>query len=129
MANPDNTLPDFEDADLAERVEHISAEDVNRLSFGAIRLDSGGKVTVFNDAEHRLSGYGKQASGRIFFTEIAPCMNNPNFRGRIERAMATGKLDIRFGHVGDFNDLSRELAVRVQSVSGGGCWIFLQRED
>ena len=40
-------------------------------------------------------------------------MGKPNFRGRIERALAAGSLDLEFTHVGDFSDRDRELTVRV----------------
>jgi hypothetical protein len=55
-------------------------------------------------------------------------MNNAAFRGRIERALAAGHLDITFSHTGDFDDKAKELTVRVQSATGGGCWIFMKRE-
>lgn len=120
---------DFNEPRLSESVEKLSPEEVNALPFGVVRLDSAGKVVLFSEAERRLSGYWAETLGRSFFVEIAPCMNNPTFKGRIEAAMATGRLNLAFGHVGDFADLSRTLDVRVQSASGGGCWIFLKRGE
>ena len=85
-------------------------------------------VRVFNKAEADLSGYGNRPSyGRIFFTDIAPCMNNGYFKGRIEKARASGKLDISFSFIGDFNDVNRELSVRVQAAKDGGTWLFIKR--
>ena len=87
-----------------------------------------GVVSSSAGSEASQSGYGARAAvGRHFFTEIAPCMDNESFRGRIDRALAAGKLDIAFTHIGDFADRGRTLDVRVQSATGGGCWIFLQR--
>ena len=63
-----------------------------------------------------------------FFVDVAPCMNTPTFSGRIEKARAAGKYDLEFGWIGDFSDRSRELRVRIQPASDGGCWIFIQRE-
>lgn len=124
----DNEPISFDAPGLAEAVERASAAQVNDLPFGAIRLDAAGRVVFYSDAERRLSGYRKAAVGQSFFTSIAPCMNNASFRGRIERALQRGKLDIAFDHVGDFDDEDREVRVRVQSAAGGGCWIFMQRE-
>jgi photoactive yellow protein len=121
--------PDFDEPHLAEAVGKLPAEAVNALPYGAVRLDADGRVIFFSDAERRLSGYKKPPIGLSFFTEIAPCMNNPAFRGRIDRALAAGSLNIAFAHVGDFDDATRELDVRVQSAAGGGCWIFLRRAD
>lgn len=128
---PEDDLPDFDAPKLAEAVERLPPDRVDALPFGAIRLGDDGAVTLYNATERQLSGLRREALGRHFFTEIAPCMDNPDFRGRIERAMAAGTLDIAFGYVSDLPSGARDVAldVRVQSASGGGCWIFLRRED
>lgn len=122
-------LPRFDQDDLVAAVERLSAEALDALPFGAIRLDAAGKVTVFSGSEKRLSGYGERpALGRHFFTRIAPCMDAPGFRGRIERAVAAGEAEIEFGWIGDFGSAERELRVRVQPAADGGCWLFIRRE-
>lgn len=122
-------LPAFDDPALAARVEALPAEAIDRLPFGAIRLDADGVVTFYSAAERRLSGSGDLARlGGRFFAEIAPCMDNDGYRGRIEAARAAGRLDLEFTHIGDFDDRERELTVRVQSATGGGVWIFMRRE-
>ncbi|MFN0073589.1 MAG: hypothetical protein ACKVVP_19075 [Chloroflexota bacterium] len=119
---------EFDEPRLADEVEKLTAEAVDRLSFGVIRVDTAGVVQCFSKPEGDLSGYGSRpALGLNFFTDIAPCMNNDQFLGRIEHARATGTLDIEFGYVGDFSDKERELRVRIQSSSTGGYWIFIQR--
>jgi photoactive yellow protein len=128
LSNSEDLTPSFDEPHLADAVEKLTPDQINTLPYGVIRLDHAGKVTLFNDAERGLSGYSQQASGQTFFTDIAPCMNNPNFRGRIDRARASGRLDITFVHLGDFNDMTREITVRVQSARGSGCWLFLKRE-
>ena len=125
---PKIDLPSFETRRLAEAIERLPEADVDCLPFGAIRLDSNGEVKFYSAAERRLSGYRKDVFRRPFFLEIAPCMNNSAFKGRIDRALAEGTLDIEFDHIGDANDAARTIRVRVQSASGGGCWLFLQRE-
>ncbi|PPQ28700.1 PAS domain-containing protein [Rhodopila globiformis] len=119
--------PDFHDPALASIVETLPPAVVDALPYGAIRLDREGRVTFYSETERRLSGYDQPTVARSFFTEIAPCMDNAQFRGRIDKALAAGTLDITFSFVGDFNDPDRELDVRVQSAAGGGCWIFLRR--
>jgi photoactive yellow protein len=122
-------VPDFDEPQLAKAVERLSPEQVHSLPFGAVRLDAEGTVTFYSDSERRLSGYRKEVVGHTFFTDIAPCMNNPGFKGRIDRALAAGKLDLAFGYTGDMPSATMELDVRVQSATGGGCWIFLKREE
>jgi len=122
-------LPGFDTPHLARAVEALSDAAVDSLPFGAIRLDDDGVVAYYSAAERRLSGSGDRVRiGIDFFSRIAPCMDNPDFRGRIERARTAGTLDLEFSHVGDFEDRDRELTVRIQSASAGGLWIFMRRE-
>jgi photoactive yellow protein len=122
-------LINFDAPDLAQRVENLTAEAVNSLPFGAIRLDQNGVVTLYSRCEAELSGRGSLPTmGLKFFIDVAPCMDNPNFRGRIETALAAGTLDLEFTHIGDFADRTREFRVRAQSATDGGVWLFHQRE-
>lgn len=118
----------FDEPHLAAAVERLPPEAVDTLAFGAIRLGPDGIVGFYSQAEGVLSGYGPRPSlGKNFFTDIAPCMNAPEFRGRIDTALAAGQFDLEFGWIGDFSDRQREVRVRVQPATDGGCWIFLNR--
>jgi photoactive yellow protein len=121
-------LPDFDTPKLAEAVEALSANQVNSLPFGAIHIGVDGIVKFYSESEARLSGMGKRpVTGKDFFTDVAPCMNNGYFKGRIDKALAAGTLDVTFTFVGDFGDRARELSVRSQSAKDGGYWIFMRR--
>ncbi|TDH62806.1 hypothetical protein E2C06_09780 [Dankookia rubra] len=122
-------MPSFDQPDLARAIEGLPVQALDDLPFGAIRLDAEGVVRVYSGAERRLSGSGERPRlGLEFFREVAPCMDTPRYRGRIEKALAGGTLDLEFGWTGDFADAERSLRVRVQSAVGGGCWIFMRRE-
>lgn|SRR5690349_16452366 len=121
--------PPFDTPDLARIIETLPPAMLNWLPYGCIRIDKLQMVTAYSEAERRLSGSGsRRRLGLHFFTEVAPCMNDPAFRGRIAQALEQGHVDLEFGWVGDFDDGERSLRVRVQSASDGGCWIFLLRE-
>lgn len=121
-------LPSFDERQLARAVEALPDEVIDRLPFGAIRLSDDHRVLFYSEAERQQSGSGDLPRvGLDFFSRVAPCMDNPMFRDRLERAREQGRLDLRFTHIGDFEDRDRELTVRVQSASDGGYWIFLQR--
>ena len=121
-------MVDFNSSSLASEVEKLDADEIDALPFGSVRLDALLRVTFYSRAEAELSGYAdRPAIGRVFFSEIAPCMSTKAFLGRIEAARARGKLDLEFGWIGDFADPNRELQVRVLSASDGGVWIFLKR--
>lgn len=119
---------DFDTPDLAREVEKLSPGQIDALPFGAIRLDAQDRVVFFSKAEGRLSGYGDRPTiGKLFFADIAPCMDAAGYSHRIRRSLMQGRLDLEFRWVGDFADAGRELHVRVQSATGGGVWIFMKR--
>jgi photoactive yellow protein len=121
-------MPDFDLPNLAHAVEGLAPGEIDELPYGAIRLDARESVVLYNKTEARLSGYnGRTARGHLFFADVAPCMNNGFFKGRIDKARRDGTLDISFSFIGDFCDANRELEVRVQSSSDGGYWIFNRR--
>jgi photoactive yellow protein len=124
--NTSHTLS-FDEPHLARAAEQLDAPALHALPYGAIRLDRDGRIVFYSDAEARLSGYARQTLGRHFFTEVAPCLANAVFHGRIEKAQATGQLDIEFSHIGDFDDAGKEVCFRIQSASDGGVWIFTRR--
>jgi photoactive yellow protein len=122
-----STLPSFDTPDLAQAVELLPLSQIDLLPFGATRLDAANLVRFRNKTEIQISPVPEPTDGRLFFTDVAPCMNNAFFKGRIDAARSKGSLDISFNFTGDYTDRSRELNVRVQSASDGGVWIFLRR--
>jgi photoactive yellow protein len=122
--------PIFTTANLARTVEALSPNAIDQLPFGTIKLSPTGVVQLYSRREVELSGNrGTPPLGLAFFTELAPCMNTPKVKGRIDAAIASGKLDAEFTHIGDFSDREREITIRAQSASDGGVWLFLKRED
>ncbi len=123
-------LVDFNDPNLARKLEDLSDAERHDLPFGVIKLDGSGIVTFFSATEARQSGYKKRpAVGLDFFLNIAPCMATPEFKGRVEEARRAGAVEIEIGWVGDFDDPDREMIVRIQSAIDGGLWICLNRDD
>ncbi len=120
----------FDDIDIVTTIESLDNQSVDRLPFGVVRLDDDGVVQMFNVTEAELSGYGARPKlGKNFFLDIAPCMNTPEMRGRIDTARKTGAVDIEIGWIGDFKDRDGELRIRALSASSGGIWILVSREN
>lgn len=121
---------DFDSPALVRAVEAMTPEELDAQPFGIVRLDAAGVVIHYSAQERRQSGFRPAAVGRRFFTDVAPCMDNPDFAGRIARAAATGRLDAAFDYVSDLpsGEQDVELRVRLLSASDGGTWIFIARD-
>ena len=119
---------DFDAPDLAARAERASLFDLDHLPFGVIRIARDGIVQFYSATEARLSGYGEIPLGQNLLA-ISRCLGGEEFRGRIERAMANGPVDLEIGWPGDYGDPRRELRIRVQSSRNGGLWLFIERDD
>jgi photoactive yellow protein len=118
---------DFEASDLAARVEQCSQFDLDNLPFGVILLDREGTVLFYSETEARLSGVGEAPLGQNLFA-ISACLGSDDFRGRLQRAIEAGPLDLELAWPCDFCDPQRELRIRVQSSRNGGMWLFIERD-
>jgi len=83
----DETLAPQTAAAVIERiqVQDLTEQELEKLPFGAIQLDTAGRILPFNGFESQISGVSKeQAVGKLFFTEIAPCTNIKESCGRLK---------------------------------------------
>lgn len=118
----------FEDDDLGPRLDAMGEEARHALPFGVIGLDAAGRVRFYSATEARQSGSApRNYVGLHFFESVAPCMDTPELRGRIERARAQGRLDLEVGHTGDFSDPTRFFRIRAVAAADGGLWLALLR--
>jgi hypothetical protein len=117
---------DFDAPDLAARAERASLFELDHLPFGIIRIARSGTVQFYSATEARLSAYGEIPLGKNLY-EISECFGSDAFRGRIERALEQGPLDLEIGWPGD--GPGRELRIRVQSARNGGLWLFIERDE
>ena len=63
-----------------------------------------------------------------FFTQIAPCMDNPFFRGRFEDGIAEGNLAMDFEFESDLDPRAEHIRVRMLNASEPNAyWIFIKR--
>ena len=121
-------MPRLDAAGIERHLEQLTPAEIDALPFGVVRLDASGRVLRLSAPEARQSGFGdRQAVGRSFFTDVAPCFWSAPFRERVERALAAGTLDVAFERVGDYGDAERELRVRLKSAMSGGAWVLIER--
>ena len=130
--NPDDDDPDvdlaFDDAGVGEELRHASEDERNRAPFGIIKLDDAGTVQFYNRYESNLSGIDpEEAVGTNFFTELAPCSNNPLFLGRFKEGVDQGELDEYFTYTFTYKMRPTLVDVRLYRDEAGKNWIMIQK--
>ena len=113
-----------------ERIQGLGEDDLDRLPFGAIRLDRKGRILSYNRTEAELSGRRKESVlGKSFFTEVAPCTNIQGFAGRFREGIEKGSLHMVFPFVFDDQMEPRTVWVTLfYSKETDTAWVFV-RED
>ena len=111
-----------------EKIGQMGEHELNRLPFGAIRLDPEGNIRSFNEHEAKLTGRDPgKVIGKNFFTEVAPCTNVQEFAGRYKEGVGKGSLHVIFPYHFDFKMDPRDVTVTLfysdQTKSG---WVFVR---
>lgn len=66
-------------------VSRLTPEELDKLPYGLITLDSTGRIIHYNDTESRMVGLPKErVLGKSFFGHVAPCTRVREFQGRFE---------------------------------------------
>jgi photoactive yellow protein len=111
-----------------EQIDQMSEEELDQLPFGAIRLDTTGKILSYNMTESKLTGRDpKRVIGRNFFTDVAPCTNVQAFAGKFRDGVAKGNLHTIFPYRFDFEMAPRDVTVTLfYSQQTGSAWVFVR---
>jgi photoactive yellow protein len=73
-------------------INQVPAEELERLPYGLIVLDTEGNVLFYNETESKLAGFARErVLGKNFFREVAPCARVQAFEGRFKE-FVEGKL-------------------------------------
>jgi photoactive yellow protein len=117
----------------SEDVENVIAEmgddNINQLAFGAIKLDENGTILRYNEAEGAITGRDPGAViGKNFFSDVAPCTNQPAFKGVFDNGVRDGNLNTLFEYVFDYQMTPTKVKVHMkQALNNDGYWIFVKR--
>lgn len=119
----------FGSQDIANVIAKMSSSQVDDMAFGAIKLDKDGKILSYNKAEGDITGRDPNAViGKNFFTEVAPCTNQPQFYGKFKEGVAKEELNTLFEYVFDYNMTPTKVKVHMmKSLLGDGYYIFVKR--
>lgn len=119
---------DFGANDLENKLSRMSAAEIDQLAFGAIQLDSTGRIQQYNETEGAITGRSPaQVIGKNFFTDVAPCTNTPKFKGAFDKVVAD-RSSIMLEYTFDYQMTPTKVKVHMKpALVGGSFWIFVKR--
>jgi photoactive yellow protein len=113
---------------LIERIQmkDLTEAELEQLPFGAIQLDTSGRILRYNRFESKLSGVHKnRALGKHFFTELAPCTNVKEFYGRFQEGVARKRLHEKFRYHFSFKKNPVDVTITLfYSDLTDSIWVF-----
>jgi len=114
-----------------QRIDSLTEGDFDALPFGAIKLDTDGRILKYNLYESRLAERDREeVIGKNFFTEVAPCTNVQEFAGRYRQGVAEGKLDTTFPYKFIFPKRVVDVEITlILHADGESVWVFVKESD
>lgn len=118
----------FVSQDTLAKLGKLSRDEADKTEFGIVKVDTTGKVLLYNQYESKLAGVApSQAEGRNFFTDIAPCTNNKLFMGRFLQGVEKGELDASFNYTFTYKMKPTNVQIRLfHDKSSKSNWIFVK---
>lgn len=119
----------FGKTDVENVLAKMNDAQFNKLAFGAVELDSGGRIIKYNAVEGAITGRDPKAVvGKNFFTEVAPCTNRPEFKGVFDAGVRNKDLNTMFEYVFDHQMKPTKVKIHMKkAISGDTFWIFVKR--
>ncbi len=111
-----------------QNIEFMQGAELDKLPFGAIQLDSEGRVKKFNLYESTLARMPqKDVLGKDFFREVAPCADVKEFAGRFREGVREKHLHAKFNYHFAFKQDPRDVSITLfYSDITDSVWVFVQ---
>lgn len=119
----------FGEDNIENALAKMSDSQLDKIAFGAIELDSNGKVLKYNVAEGDITGRKpEEVMGKNFFTQVAPCTDKAEFKGRFDAGVKSGDLNTMFEYVFDYKMKPTKVKVHMKkALTGDSYWVFVKR--
>jgi photoactive yellow protein len=119
----------FGSDDIENALSKMGDSQLDDLAFGAVQLDSEGKILSYNAAESEITGRNADdVIGKSFFTEVAPCTNTDEFYGKFKEGVDSGNLNSLFEYVFDYQMTPTKVQVHMKkALQGDSYWVFVKR--
>ncbi len=131
MPDPDDADPTTDLARLGlnfQTIDSMAAAGLDLLPFGAIQLDTNGRIKNYNMYESKLSHLPRSAViGKDFFHEVAPCADVKEFHGRFQEGVEKGFLHAKFNYHFAFKQNPQDVSIMLfYSDLTKSVWVFVQ---
>lgn len=112
----------------ATSLGRVSLRELDRLPYGAVKIDKTGTITRVNRAERALSGLkGKDYLGRNFF-DVAPCTNVRAFKGKYQSFLRSANRSYEFNFVYRIRDQKINVRITLIRLPDGALILASQNE-
>ena len=107
----------------------MNKDQFDDVAFGAIQLDENGTIIKYNAAEGDITGRDPEAVvGKNFFTDVAPCTNSKEFKGKFDEGVKNGDLNTMFEYTFDYEMKPTKVKVHMKkALTGDTYWVFVKR--
>ena len=122
-------LVSFGGSDIENTLSNLNDNDLDKLAFGVVKLDTGGRIISYNAAEGDIVGRDpSEMKGKSFFTEVAPCTNTPEFRGKFDEGVKNNNLNVMFDYQFDYKMAPTRVKIHMKKgMVRGEYWVFVKR--
>lgn len=119
----------FGSNDIENKLASMNKDQFDDVAFGAIQLDENGKIIKYNAAEGDITGRDPEAVvGKNFFTDVAPCTNSREFKGKFDEGVKNGDLNTMFEYTFDYEMKPTKVKVHMKkALTGDTYWVFVKR--
>lgn len=115
--------------DIDNVMTKMSGGQLDKLAFGAVQLDSEGRILQYNAAEGQIVGRDpKSVLGKNFFNDVAPCTKSPAFYGKFVNGVRAKALNVSFEYTFNYNMTPTQVRVHMKkSITDDTYWVFVKR--
>lgn len=120
----------FGQDDIDNALSRLDESQIENLAFGMVTLDRQGTILQYNAAEGAITGRDpKDALGKNFFTDVAPCTKTDEFYGRFQQGVKSGTLNVMFEYTFDYNMAPTRVRVHMKNAPGTAdkFWVLVKR--
>lgn len=120
----------FVGPEIMSKLGNLTRSDVDTVPYGVVKVDTAGKIQLYNRYESDLAGVAvNSAEGKNFFTDIAPCTNNKLFFGKFKAGVEAGELNSMFNYTFTYKMKPTNVAIHlVHDKASKTNWIFVQKK-